>query len=380
MIAVVSIGAATAAFAFEREARAETGCGSVTGSWNVPKGGLVMSRSDSVVGKALVPLEWKSHSMLSVGPGGFHATLDPDSLAQKGWPGYCSGGPVIADRLSNGWPGVQIITQAAINTFYFRSSDPLLEIFYQTPYYAADMNRAKAAGTWANNWSEWQWLPPAYDANTSPLKQFGRGFSIVRWNGQEQRYLLYQYRDIENRHTGSVPGRSGAVCSTSIAWAFNQASRVNLDRVFNSEWPANVTGGPMWRIEPKLYSQANAITVGNNIYNAAVRACDSGTMKNEFAGITCLGESVCDDFGRQVRNCMLFDKCNTDSDSSWNTFKASSLISGAYTISPSRIGGWDGNFSTNTVDRGPWAGYINSGNVTWSGAGTTYGCWTDDWL
>lgn len=377
--AVACAGAALSVMvAFEGDVRAEVGCGSVTGSWNVPKGGLVMSRSDSVVGNALVPLEWKSHSMLSVGPGGgFHAALDPDSLALKSWPGYCSGGPVQGNKLRDGWPGMQIIGNASIYAYYFRSVDPLLEIFYQTPYYSSDLKRAEAAANWANYWSEWMWLTPGYDANTG--RQIGRGYSLVKWNGVEQRYSLFQYKNIESRELGQVPRRSGAVCSTSIAWAFNMASRMNIDRAFTNDLPANTPTNLMWRIEAKNYPQTAAITVGNNIYHSASSSCDSGTWRNEFAATTCF-ESICDDLGRQVRNCMLFDKCSTDSDSDWNTFKRSSLVSGAYTLSPSRLGGWDNNFSENTVDHGPWSGFIRSGSVTWSGAGSTYGCWTDDWL
>jgi hypothetical protein len=372
---------------FAAEARAEVNCGSVRGRWNVPGGALVTSRSDSIIGRALAGLETRSHSMVAYESSGAHAALDPDYLSDnvQGWPNVCSNGPVNPNALRYGYPGYQIINLPAIYAYYWLSEDGLQAITQQYP--PADRRRSMAFHTAQGL------VRPTYYENrpiiyrADDMKQIGGGYTLPLIPGRDsnnnlvyyyQRYVLDQYFNIAGRDEGLVPGHKGVVCSTLIAWGFNNMSRV---------WPSPI-GAPGYdpngfNITPYQYSTAQTQAMGNKVKNGVENSCGAATgwFKDVYSRIGCPFDGMCDDLGRQVRNCMVSSGgCGTDDDATWNWVVSSGMR--ARTVSPSRLGGFDmhapgpGPRPPEEEFRGPW--YDSAAvSITWSGSGDTYGCWSD---
>jgi hypothetical protein len=366
----IGLGLAVGLVGSPAPAHAEVNCGCRSGSWNAPDGALVLSRSDSIVGRALSGGgETTSHSLLSHGAYATHASLDPDKLIKKGWPNYCSGGPVTASSLGNGRPGMtNIKTGGATYAYYMLSQDALQDIFWQLP--------AKIVGTypfsfenpnwtWATSISYWmnygmmyeyvpmEWLAGSGNSLTPAAGDFW--YTLYAPDGDRQPYFLHQFVNIMGRHAGGIPANVGAVCSTAIAWG---------------EWyDPYVPPFNDGLAKTHTYTHNQLVALGNAIKNGAQDACDEGYV-NELAGLTCL-ESVCDDFGRQVRNCVATGSCGSDSSSTWNTV-ANDPNKKPVTISPSRLGGWDGHGESGNT---PWTGEAKH-TMVWAAPGNTCSCWS----
>ncbi len=327
----------------------DVACGSTSAGWSAPNGALVLSRGSGggPVAAVLDAVgEYRTHSMFSHGPGGqvTHETMYTPGT--NGWPTYCST-PVKAGELTTGFPGASRINQGAIYQFFYGGGGNLQHLGYQRSRTSAGYDtKGESVSTWLLNS-----MPTV--ATTSKQNS---GQSFLRYkgvNGAVLNYVLYQYRDLENVHTGGTSWNNGMVCSTLLAHAQYRAG--------------------FGAVEPKVYSHSQLQTAGNELYESVKDECNSGLGFWSSIGstITCF-ENICDDAGRQVRNCMAAGQCNTDSSSVWNNISNDSSTV-ARSISPDRLGGWSGH---------PWSGagvsvwaYDSSNTIQWNSGGNVYGCW-----
>lgn len=325
----------------------DVACGSAPAGWNVPKGGLVLNRAPGPVRAVLDSMgEYRTHSMISHGPGGqvTHGTMH--SPGTTGWPTYCST-PLRIDELRDGYPGVSRINQGAIYEFLYGGGS--LE------FLAYQMSRT-SAGFDTNGAAVADWIVAGMPAVTvTSLQNGGQTFQrLVGPNGALINYVLYQYRDIQNVDTGGVGWNNGMVCSTFLAHANYRAG--------------------FGQVYPYTYSHAQMVTAGGALYTSVQDECSTnlGFWTGLGAAITCLKSSICPEAGRQVRNCMAAGRCDTSSSSVWDAV-ANDAGTVARSISPDRLGGWSGHPYT-----GPgvsvWA-YDISNTVQWNSGGSVYGCW-----
>jgi len=326
----------------------DVACGSTGAGWNVPNGAIVLSRGGSggPVAAVLDAVgEYRTHSMLSHGPGGevTHETMYAPGTT--GWPTYCST-PVNPSELTSGYPGASRINQGAIYQFLY-SGGPLEYIAYQ--------NSRTSAGYDSNGATVANYVLNYFSTVTVTSKQNG-GATLRRYygpNGYILNYVLYQYRDLGNVNYGGVGWNNGMVCSTLIS---------------HSQYRAGFQA-----VNAYTYDHSRLQTAGNSLYSAVENECNNslGFWKGIGSTITCF-ENICDDAARQVRNCMAAGQCNTDSSSVWNNiYNDASTV--ARSISPDHLGGWSGHPYT-----GPgvsvWA-YDTSNTVQWNSGGSVYGCW-----
>ncbi len=325
----------------------DVACGSTSAGWNAPNGALVLNRGgDGPVTAVLDAVgEYRTHSMLSHGPGGevTHETMY--SPGTNGWPTYCST-PLKVNELATGFPGASRINQGAIYEFLYGGGS-LQYIAYQRSRNSSGLNTNGEAVT--------NWILSSMPTVTVTSKQ-NSSQTLKRLygpNGQLLNYTLYQYRDIEGVHTGGTGWNNGMVCSTLISHAQYR------------------TG--FGAVNPYTYDHGKLVTAGNALYSSVQNECSEGLgfWGDIGASISCF-ESICDDAGRQVRNCMVAGRCDTDSSSVWsNIANDSSTV--ARSISPDRVGGWSGHPYTGS-GVSVWA-YDSSNTLQWNSGGNVYGCW-----
>src|SRR5262245_16629796 len=93
----------------------DSACGSSPSGWHAPNGSLVLSRGGEGPVTAVLDAvgEYRTHSMMSHGPGGevTHETMY--SPGTNGWPTYCST-PLKVGELRDGYPGASRVNQGAI--------------------------------------------------------------------------------------------------------------------------------------------------------------------------------------------------------------------------------------------------------------------------
>src|SRR5262249_12740171 len=110
-IITVSLIAAPLLLAVTNAAATPVACGSVSNGWDAPLGAAVFTTGSGPIDAVIGAIgEFRSHSMLSHGPGGWvsHATMKtPD---QNGWPQVC-GQPINPGQLASGSPGVEQVDQ-----------------------------------------------------------------------------------------------------------------------------------------------------------------------------------------------------------------------------------------------------------------------------
>jgi hypothetical protein len=327
----------------------DVACGSTSAGWNVPNGGLVLSRGSGggPVAAVLDAVgEYRTHSMFSHGPGAevTHETMYTPGT--NGWPTYCST-PVKVGELTTGFPGAGRINQGAIYQYLYGGGGGLQYLAYQLSRSSAGLNNNGAAISY--------WLLNSMPTQATTSKQNG-GFTFQRYkgpNGYPLNYVLYQYRDLESVNYGGVGWNNGMVCSTLLAHA--------------QYW----TG--LGVVEAYTYNHSTLQTAGNALYNSVQNECSSGLgfWGGVGASFSCF-ESICDDAGRQVRNCMAAGRCDTDDGNVWNNIY-NNPATVARSISPDRLGGWSGHPYT-----GPgvsvWS-YDTSNSIQWNSGGSVYGCW-----
>lgn len=342
---MMTVAAVPAAWA-GASSTSDVACGSTAAGWNAPNGALVLNRgANGPVTAVLDSLgEYRTHSMLSHGPGGqvTHETMHTPGTT--GWPTYCST-PLQPGELQSGYPGASRINQGAIYQFLYGGGD-LEYIAYQLSRTSAgyDSNGATITNWIVNN------MPTVLTTSQQSSQSLLR---IIGPTGVPLNYVLYQYRDIGTVNTGGVGWNNGMVCSTLISHAQYRAG-------FSA-------------VSAYTYSHSQMVTAGNALYTAVENSCNTGLgfWKSVGTTITCF-EGICDDAARQVRNCMAAGVCNSDDSTYWNNI-ANNSTTVARSISPDRLGGWSGHPYT-----GPgvsvWA-YDTSNTLQWNSGGNVYGCW-----
>jgi len=115
----VSAAAMVVATAAAAPAGADTTCGVASKTaWNVPDGGLVISRTGGVIRVILDAVnEWGTHTVLS---NGYDSWVTHATATQPGQQDACSV-PIKRTDLSNATPGAEQVTLPAIYWFYFGS-------------------------------------------------------------------------------------------------------------------------------------------------------------------------------------------------------------------------------------------------------------------
>ncbi|MFL5343306.1 MAG: hypothetical protein ACJ8AT_00835 [Hyalangium sp.] len=327
----------------------DVSCGSSSSGWNVPNGAIVLSRS-SGGGPVTAVLdavgEYRTHSMFSHGPGGqvTHETMYTPGTT--GWPTYCST-PINPGELTSGYPGAGRINQGGIYQYLYGGGGSLEYIAYQRSRTSAGYD---TKGETVSNWL----LNSMPTVATASRQDGGQTFYRYKGpNGYPLNYVLYQYRDLETVNTGGAGWNNGMVCSTLISHAQYRAG-----------FPA---------IDAYTYNHSLLQTAGNSLESSVENECNTGLgfWKGIGSTITCF-ENICDDAGRQVRNCMSAGRCDTDDGSIWsNIYNNAATVSRS--ISPDRLGGWSGHPYTGS-GVSLWA-YDTSNTIQWNSGGNVYGCW-----
>lgn len=345
-VAALAFGFSTSALAGGSDTN-DVACGSVAAGWNAPNGALVLNRGGEGPVTAVINSvgEYRTHSMLSHGPGSYMSHETMHTPGQTSWPTYCST-PARPNELRDGYPGATRINQGATYQFLYGGGAPEY-IAYQL---SRDPNGFNSNGATITNWL-YNYMPSL----TVTSKQ-NSGQTLQHYyapNGYLWNYVLYQYRDLGTVNTGGVGWNNGAVCSTFI-------SHVQYRAGFNA-------------ISAYTYNHSQLVTAGNSLYTAVESSCNNGLGFWGGLGstITCF-EGICDDAARQVRNCMAAGRCDTDDGSIWSNI-ANNTGTVARSISPDRLGGWSGHPYTGS-DVSVWA-YDISNTLQWNSGGYVYGCW-----
>jgi hypothetical protein len=337
---LVSAGAASAG----ASDTSDIACGSSSSGWNAPNGALVLNRAPGPVRAVIDSIgEYRTHTMMSHGPGGWVTHETMHSPGQNGWPTYCST-PLKADELKTGFPGASQTYQGGIYTFLYAGGH-MESISFQRTRDGNGMPDSRGA-----NIANWVWNQMPYTWTTSQ-KDGSQGFyRLYGSNGALLNYVLYQYRDSGSVSDGGTGWNNGMVCSTLAAYAVNRAG--------------------YGTIQPYVYDHSKLVNAGNSLYNSVQDECSNGLgfWGGVGAAITCF-ESICDDAARQVRNCMSTGVCDSDSSTYWSNV-ANNSATVARSISPDRMGGYSGHGNSGS----PWANAPTE-TIQWNSGGNVYGCW-----
>jgi hypothetical protein len=332
---------AVSALALGGSAHASGECGSVSAGWNAPNGAVVFDRGPGPIRDVLDAVgEYRTHSMLSHGPGAgvSHATMKtPD---QASWPGVCTK-PIVSSQLQYGYPGLEQLNQGGIYMYIYGDSAAGPE---WTGWQQGDASQAALIGD-----SIWYNHPYVSDVSKFDNNQY---LDRPLRNGNRVNYSLFQYRDLQS--TNQIPGdgvNNGIVCSTFMAYAHNYAGR--------------------GQVTPYTYSHAQIANASNSLYTGVYNECKSslGWFVNAALTVACPFYNVCGNAGNQVANCMSTNMCDSSDSRYWKSVR-DDPSSTARSISPDRIGGWGAHPVTNTI----W-GPDYSHQLQWNSGGNVYGCW-----
>jgi len=331
---------AVSALALAGNAQASGECGSTAAGWNAPNGAVVFDRGPGPIRDVLDAVgEYRTHSMLSHGPGAgvTHATMkNPD---QTSWPTVCTT-PVNSGQLRYGYPGLEQVNQGGIYMYMFGDgSGP-----DWTGWQQGDPAHAALIGD-----SLWYNHPFVSDISRADPNQYVD--RPVR-NGYRVNYSLFQYRDLET--AAQIPGNAannGIVCSTFMAYAHAYAGRGD--------------------VTPHTYSHAQIANGSNSLYTGIYNECREslGWFQNAALTVACPFFNVCGNAGNQVANCMSANNCESSDGRHWKAVRDDPNTT-ATSISPDRIGGWGVHPINNTV----W-GPDYTHQLQWNSGGNVYGCW-----
>jgi hypothetical protein len=320
----------------------------------VPKGGIVATRGEGgPIGAVLDAVgEYRTHNMMSHGPGAYitHSTMHTPGTS--GWPELCST-PARPSELEHGWPGMSQVNGGAIYQFVNGGGQPEYIRYQLGP--AGSANRLAAEETADYAWYNvpYQWTASHQDGNAG----FWSLGTAQSGSFQRYEYAVYQYRDVQGRHLGSDDvTNNGTQCTSADGYLYSKSH-------------------PGDYIDAYTYSHSQIVAAANNLYQSVKDDCSDGLgfWGGFGAGAICFEfNGVCDDAGRQVRNCFAAGRCDTDSDSVWNNI-ANDATATATSISPDDFLGWSGHAFTGE-HVGPWAPY-GTNTVTWNSGGNVYGCW-----
>lgn len=321
-------------------ALAEGECGWTSAGWNAPNGAVVFDRGAGPIRDVLDAVgEYRTHSILSHGPGAgvSHATMrDPD---QNGWPTVCSR-PLNDNQLRYGYPGLEQVNQGGIYMYMYGDGGGPEWTGWQQG------NPAQAAIVGDSLWYNHPFVSDvsrhdAYQVIDRPLR-----------HGMRVSYSLFQYRNQEAVHQlPSNSANNGMVCSTFLAYAHIYAGR--------------------GEVTPHTYSHALIANASNSLYTGIFNACKQsfGWFEDAVLTVACPFYNVCGNAGNQVANCMSANRCDTSDGNIWKGVRDNPSAT-ASSISPDRIGGWGVHPISTTL----WAPDY-SHQLQWNSGGNVYGCW-----
>lgn len=331
---------ALAAWALAGPALAEGECGWSPASWNAPNGAVVFDRGPGPIRDVIDAIgEYRTHSMLSHGPGGgvTHATMrNPD---QNGWPSVCTR-PLNAHQLQYGYPGLEQVNQGGIYMYmYGDGGGP-----EWTGWQQGNPTQAAIVGD-----SLWYNHPYTSDLSRHDSSQY---IDRPLRHGARVSYSLFQYRNLETvHHMPSHSVNNGMVCSTFLAYAHHYAGQ--------------------GFVSAYTYSHARVAQASNAIYAGIVNSCKQslGWFEDAVLTVACPFYNVCGNAGNQVANCMSANRCDTSDSNIWKSVRDNPATT-ATSISPDRIGGW----GVHPVQMTLWSpDYTHP--LQWNSGGNVYGCW-----
>ncbi|HSP76975.1 MAG TPA: hypothetical protein VLQ93_00490 [Myxococcaceae bacterium] len=320
---------------------AESPCGWTSAGWNAPNGAVVFDRGPGPIRDVLDAVgEYRTHSMLSHGPGAgvSHATMrTPD---QNDWPTVCTQ-TLKAHQLQYGYPGLEQVNQGGIYQYIYHNGSGGPE---WTGWQQGDPAQAALIGD-----SIWYNHPYVSDPSR---EEPGQSIDRPVRNGYRVNYSLFQYRNLETAHL--IPGNAvndGMVCSTFMAYAHAYAGRGT--------------------VPPHTYSHQQIANASNALYSGIYNQCrDSlGWFQGALLTVVCPFSSVCANAGNQVANCMSANQCGSSDERHWKGVRDDPGAT-ATSISPDRLGGWGVHPLTHTV----W-GPDYTHQLQWNSGGNVYGCW-----
>jgi hypothetical protein len=343
----LSLLAALAVTGAAGRAAAAQACGYSSSGWNVPNGAAVFTRGESGPITAVITAlgEYRTHSLLSHGPGKAvtHTTMRTPS--QNGWPDVCST-PINVDELRYGRPGLERINQGGAYRYIYGADTSDVGTKF-IAYQLGDAQRAAAIGDHVL----WD-----YGLVTQKSEVDGSQSIYRPWvRGGVSPYGLFQYRDSEGTPSGAPSVNNAMVCSTFLAFAHNNAG----DNT----------------ITPYTYSHATIASASNTLYGNVRDECKStlGFWGNIGASVGCaVFWDVCSNAGNQVTNCMAYNGCGSSNGNNWKAIRDNPSTT-ATSISPDRVGGWAGH-SWGGPDDAVWSTDWNM-PVQWNSGGNVYGCW-----
>jgi hypothetical protein len=331
-------------------AHADTVCGSVDASWNVPAGAAVFSRSPGPVRDVIDAAgESRSHVMLSHGPGGSASHASMITPARNGYStpfsGFCEQ-PLNASQLRDGYPGASVISGGGVYTYLYLDGPSPEFVYYQLGD-PDGTNPGERVQSYL--WSE----APAIEVTS----RADRGQTLWLFENSAQtgptHYSLYQFRDLEGVHLGEDAWNDGVVCSTFLASSQARAG-VNVQ-------------------EPLSYPNEVIARAAHQLHGSVVSECRSsiGFWGRIAATFSCPFTDVCERAANQVANCMTQGDCgNTDDD--WRQV-VRDVNNGAISISPDCVGGWN-ECAQAQPGSSIWS-YDDNRLVQWNAEGAQYGCW-----
>jgi hypothetical protein len=331
--------------------QADTVCGSVDASWNVPAGAVVFSRSPGPVRDVIDAAgESRSHSMLSHGPGGSasHATMV--TPGQNGYSspfsGFCET-PLKTSALRDGYPGASVISAGGVYTYLYHDGPGPEFVYYQQ----GDPDGSNPGNTVQSFlWSD----APAEEVSSQG--DSGQTLWLFQNTAQTSRmnYSLYQFRDLERVNLGEDAWNDGVVCSTFLAWS-QARSGVNIE-------------------QPISYPNEVIARAARQLHDSVQSECSSaiGFWGKIEATLTCPLSDVCSRAANQVVNCMTSGDCGNTGDG-WKRI-ISDPSTGATSISPDCVGGWNACPRSPAPGASIWS-YDDNHLVQWNADGTQYGCW-----
>jgi hypothetical protein len=322
-------------------ALAEKQCGWTSAGWNAPNGAAVFDRGPGPIRDVLDAVgEYRTHSMLSHGPGAgvSHATMrTPDKTT---WPTVCTT-PLNASQLRYGYPGLEQINQGGIYTYIHHNGSGGPE---WVGWQVGDPARAALIGD-----SLWYNHPYVSDVSRHDSRQY---IDRPLRNGARVNYSLFQYRHLETVH--QIPGNAannGMVCSTFMAYAHAYAGR---GLVTAHTYPHPLVANATTAIHASITHQCRA---------------SLGWFEGALLTIACPFFNVCGNAGNQVANCMAANQCESSDERHWKAVRDDPGAT-ATSISPDRLGGWGVHPLDNTV----W-GPDYTHQLQWNSGGNVYGCW-----
>ncbi|MCC6559031.1 MAG: hypothetical protein IT372_39410 [Polyangiaceae bacterium] len=328
-------------------------CGSTSAGWNVPNGGVAFNRGGGPIRSVINAIgEWRTHSMLSHGPGGYvtHATMKtPDRTAS--WPDVCNW-PLNRDQLASGYPGLEQVNQGAIYQFLYGDTDPSERTTWMA-WQLGDASRVGQNGDPARAAAiaNWVWFSMPYDAELRD----GVPIYFPKRDGARIPYTLFQYRAVEDTNVGGGSWNNGMVCSTFLSYAHVMGGQGAL--------PAHTYN------HDQVAGAIDALHSGT--YNAC--AASNGWLGSLLATITCPFIDVCAEAADQVTNCMATHTCNSNNQAYWQGVRNDPLAV-ATSVSPDQIGGWGGHPRGSAPGASTWSSDWDHG-VQWNSGGNVYGCW-----